>query len=165
MVPLSHRYPITPWAPRSGRGPVYHQWCRDVGRLLAAFSLTWEDIHSDTPIASIAKEEAGASTRSRAANEALQVEQWQRINTALYWHVEPSLLLVGPDKARDERFIDANVVKHLAHGRAIIRWALAFASTDSLEQQTKLSADVGAARLKVGASWSEVDLFVQLRAS
>ena len=35
-------------------------------------------------------------------------------------------------------------------------------NTDSLEQQTKLTADVGAARLKAGSTWSEVDMFVQL---
>lgn len=160
MIPASQRYPITPWAPRSGRGPVYHQWNRDIGRLLAAFSLTWDDIQHDAPQPTNAKLEASL-TRSRAAADVLELESWQRVNTALYWHVEPSLLLTGPDKARDERFIDANIVKQLAHGRAIIRWALSFASTDSLEQQTKLSADVGAARLKVGATWSEVDLFVQ----
>ena len=164
MIPLHQRYPITPWAPRTGRTSVYHQWRRNVGRLLAAFSLSWEDIQQDTPIAYIAdiKPEAGAVTRARAADDALRTEAWQRVNTALYWHIEPSLLLVGPDRARGERFMDANLNKHLAHGRAIIRWACSFANTDSLEQQTKLTADVGAARLKAGSTWSEVDVFVQL---
>ena len=64
----------------------------------------------DTNIATT-KSEAGATTRARAAEEALHIDAWQRVNTALYWHVEPSLLLVGPDKARDERFMDATSIE------------------------------------------------------
>jgi hypothetical protein len=160
MMPVHQRYPVTPWAPRTGRTSVYHQWRRDVGRLLASFSLSWEDVQQDAPIASIAG--IRSETSSVATDEALRTAAWQRVNTALYWHVAPSLLLVGPDRVRDERFVDANINKHLAHGRAIIRWACSLADTDSLEQQTKLTADVGAARLKVGSTWSEVDVFVQL---
>ena len=113
-------------------------------------------MQQDTPIASNAgiKPETGAVTRARATDDVLRTEAWQRVNTALYWHVEPSLLLVGPDRARDERIMDANLNKHLAHGRAIICWACSFANTDSLEQQAKLTADVGAACLKAGSTWS-----------
>ena len=101
MIPVHQRYPITPWAPRTGRTSAYHQWRRDVGRLLASFSLSWEDMQQDAPIAitTSIKSESGATTRARATDDALRTEAWQRVNTALYWHVEPSLRLVGPVRA------------------------------------------------------------------
>ena len=64
-------------------------------------------MQQESPIAINAGIKTEAS--SVATNDALRTAVWQRINTALYCHVEPSLLLVGPDRARDEKFMDANL--------------------------------------------------------
>lgn len=165
-IPAGGRFPVSDWAIRTGRTTQYIRFRRDVKYLLSAFGLTEHDLHDATPPfdsdtnANI-KEEGNTVTRSVAAAAAKQREHWIRVNTALFWHVRPAIVLTGPDADRDQRHIDTMVMGHLARGRALILWALSFADDSSLGDQTKLTLDVGAARLKTDATWTEFNLYVQ----
>ena len=150
----SDLFPIERWKPRSGRTHAYRKWKTGVGRLLAAFGLEFHQLQEQCPTALPAKRE-GVTTRGDSEElqheAALRQAEWQAVNTALFWHVEPSLILEGTaETARDERMINDKMIKgKLADGRALINWALSCASADSLEEQTKLQLAVGAARLRL----------------
>jgi len=60
--------------PRSGLSSMV-PCCRHIGRLLTAFLLTWADMQYGLPHETNAKQAAGAISRSRATDEALQLEQ------------------------------------------------------------------------------------------
>ena len=47
------------------------------------------------------------------------LERWQRINTAFYWHLRPSLLIAGPDQLTDTRWIDTLFEGRVADGRTL----------------------------------------------
>ena len=160
-IPEAQRFPISKWAPHTGRTEAFRQHRRDVLRLCAALGISEADLHHNHPPNDInvnIKAEDRVETR---ASKAAALEEWQRKNTALFWHYEPSLILTGPDKHRDERTIDAMVNGHCARGRTLILWAFEKAETTSLKQQTELTAKVGAAKLKAGATWTELDMYVQ----
>ena len=48
-IPLSHRFPIPTWAPRSGRGIQFHKWWSAVRKLLAAFDLPPDCVNEEAP--------------------------------------------------------------------------------------------------------------------
>ena len=48
-IPLSHRFPIPTWAPRSGRGIQFHKCWSAVRKLLAAFGLTPDSVGEEAP--------------------------------------------------------------------------------------------------------------------
>ena len=133
-------FPIARWRPRSGRTATFLQWRRDVHRLAQAFGLTIEQLSEPPPENAIPQLVKGEGVQTRTASEQARIRQkWLSINTAIYWHVEPSLDLSGPDQARDVRMLDSLVKGHLANGRHLIAWASSYANVGTLEQQTALT--------------------------
>ena len=104
-----------------------------------------------------------AVTRASNAAYTESRQQWLNINTALYWHIEHSLDLSGPERVRDEAKLGSFVAAtgHLADGRGLYAWAISMARVDSLEEQTALTLDIGGARLKQGSTWVQFSLYVQ----
>ena len=79
----------------------YVKWELDVALLAAAFGISKEHIVSGVPTLSayqdMVKHRPGTRTEARAI-EVQYVEyrtKWQVINTAIYWHVRPSLVIDG----------------------------------------------------------------------
>ena len=160
------RFDIPTWAPREGRNEAYVQWKRQIGRLLQAFGLRWENI-SDSPPQSITP---SMVTRQQlrdqdeidaAAAQLVNEANWKRINTAIYWHVEPSLIMSGLFAKQDREEIDELVNGHLADGRGIIRWANSMASVDDVESQNKLLAKLLRMKLSQHASRTELQEHVE----
>ena len=52
-----------------------------------------------------------------------ELARWQAVNTALYWHVLPSLDLAGPSSLSDQHAVHSLCSGRLADGRGLIRWA------------------------------------------
>ena len=52
-----------------------------------------------------------AHTRASDAAYADWRRQWLDVNTALYWHIEHSLDLSGPERVRDESKLDSYVAQ------------------------------------------------------
>jgi hypothetical protein len=96
---------------------------------------------------------AGGGTPTRADQDAATAaEDWFIINTAIYWHVLPSLILDGVDKRRDQEYIDTLVRGLRAHGRGLVTWADSKAKTTGIDMQTKLILKVQTSKLKEQAS-------------
>ena len=80
------------------------------------------------------KQRPGTRSETKAV-EAQYVEykaRWQTVNTALYWHVRPSLDIDGVHFLADSRaledlysvvVLDDGTFKSLADGRGLIKWA------------------------------------------
>ena len=51
----------------------------------------------------------------------MSLDRWQRVNTAIYWHVVPSLIIDGVHERADLSIVDTLVKGHRAHGRALVR--------------------------------------------
>ena len=94
---------------------------------------------TDEDAARIAGEQAWAQYEAA-------LDRWQRVNTAIYWHVVPSLVLTGVHERGDTQIIDSLVKGHRAHGRALVLWALKHADMSDLGVQSRLFAAVHGSR-------------------
>ena len=121
-IPSHLRYPIPSWSPRQGRGMAYFKWHDAVLKLAAAFGLTPDELSdelvSDTLDSASSPSTPGYSPfRSvvalRSADGALrrltaeQLDHWKTVNTALYWHVLPSLNLDSAQLLSDMRKVNS----------------------------------------------------------
>ena len=161
-------FPVPKWAPRSGRGPAYAAWHRAIQQLLAAFGLAASDLAKSVPtldsyLSQMASPYAGFAEEGdvpielRRRHRAL-VESWRAVNTAIYWHVLPSLNLVSIHQLVDERAVDSLSVGNMAHGRGLILWANGKVALDDPNKQLRLRDQL--AKFKLGASASRADLLV-----
>ena len=108
-------FPIDRWAPRSGRGMDYQKWMISIGRLGKAFGLPEDWIQEKTPVTPhydslrdpIALR-SGEADRAKllAVEEIGTLERWLALNTALYFHVQPSLNYEGTFFLRDSEHVE-----------------------------------------------------------
>ena len=157
-IPSAKLFPIPSWRPRDGRNDSYDKWLRAVRQLLAAFDITEERLEEQppAPIVSssmiVTRQDDEESAKALADERALEIANWQRVNTAIYWHVVPSLRLSGVHEKHDMNTIDGLVRGQRAHGRALILWAMSHASMASPGIQHDLWKTIHGARLQPGAT-------------
>ena len=124
-------FPIDRWAPRSGRGMDYQKWMISIGRLGKAFGLAEDWVQEGTPVtphydslrAPIGLR-SGEADRAKllAVEEVDTLERWHALNTALYFHVQPSLDYGGTFFLRDSEYVEGlSTADGLADGRELIR--------------------------------------------
>ena len=126
-MPPSLVFPLPSWHVHSGRTMQYHKWSAGIDELVAAFGLTAAELNENPPIcttplprsARMSKSEVARLTAEHLAQLDVR-ERWVRINTALYWHVLPSLSFDGPDYLKDHRYLVSLVSVDQADGRALI---------------------------------------------
>jgi hypothetical protein len=118
-------FPIEVWCPRSGRDQQYPKWEAGVRRLLYAFGVDEAELRSGMERVAHLLQGAngisgGASATRLSAKEAAALDEecasWQRVNTALFWHVLPSLNVDTEHHLRDTRKIDTLYERKLADG-------------------------------------------------
>ena len=76
-----------------------------------------------------------------------ELDHWKSINTALYWHVLPSLNLETAQKLSDVRKVNSFFSGRLADGRALLRWARSFVDASAPELQKRLQRALAERRL------------------
>ena len=115
-MPAERRFPIPTWKPRSGRNANHIDWVRAVTQLLSAFGVDWSFIAVAPPRA-LEWIHNSMDLRSGTINKLSPEEKdeldlavrWQQLNTALYWHIVPSIDLSGASQQCDTRHIDSLV--------------------------------------------------------
>ena len=142
------RFPIPVWAPRSGHGRSYLKWWDAVKKLLAAFRLTPDALNEHPPLefnaSSFDSSVSFGDSPSYVAYEPRVVtpeqrEAWINVNTAIHWHVVPSLNIDGAHYLQDSRMLDTFWNEHQqADGRGLINWALTFISAADPKLQKDL---------------------------
>ena len=147
------RFKLTTIRPREGRTAGYLKWVDDVEQLLLAHGVTPRHAKQGPPIVTPLPE-GKLTTRSdteRYEREAKELDNWQKINTSIFWHVRPSLLIDGPTEPIDRRSINAllNVETGLADGRGLIAWAQAPADLTTVSKQSKIRIKVAQLKLAV----------------
>ena len=100
------------------------------------------------------------STARREA-EIKNLEHWQRVNTAIYWHLRPSIDIEGPDYLMNLRKIESLYNMDLADGRELARWALRAVDVTSKTLQLKLHRGLLKASLPEGASATQLKAHAQ----
>ena len=170
-VPASLLFPIHKLQPRDGLTMGRHKFQRDALALLAAFGLPPEAVNEGAPAIHVSPSSSSHNTRGSTgdpagdAGESLgsqqaRLEAWQRVNTALYWHLLPAIDLDGPHYFEDSASVDSFVSGQRASGRKLLRWALAFGDVSSFPAQLALS--VALAHVRVAASVSLAQLAAHL---
>ena len=164
-IPAAQLFPVSQWAPNSGLTPAFHRWRSSVSQLIAALDMS-EDMVYEGPPPVLSLEELlsqhgrGRASFALAVTERLsaidRLEAWQRINTALYWHLRPSLLLTGSDIITDTRYIDSLFVLRLADGRSLLLWALRRVSFSERDAQINLLRSLTGNRLKATATRAQL---------
>ena len=115
----SQRFPIPKWAPRQGRNRAYTVWISAVRQLFAAYGLTLDQLSEDAPSlpsSTLARRSTSATgTEDEAAAMTAKRMQWQAVNTAIYWHVRPSLIIAGPWHDKDLKALDSMFREGVVH--------------------------------------------------
>ena len=123
----AERFPIPRWNPRTGRTQTYAKWEIAVRELFNAFNVDYATFAKASPTIPSSNHHSFDDQVAAAA----ALDAWQRINTAIYWHVRASLVLEGPSLLVDMRRITSMVAGRLADGCKLIAWANAFATLAS----------------------------------
>lgn len=167
-VPPQSLFPVHKLRPRDGLTMDRHKFKRDAFALLAAFGLAPAALDEDAPPILISAVSTSAATRKvthatddRVAPAALQEQQdalaaWQRVNTALYWHLVPAIDIDGPFYLQDSSHIDSLVSGQRASGRKLLRWALSFGDVSGFSAQLALSIALAQVRVAPGATLSQL---------
>ena len=163
--PASQLFPVPQWAVVSGLTASYHKWYSGVTQLLAALGLTWSFVASSPPAVPhheelLARHGSGRAAHDLAVRERMACidvfERWQRLNTAFYWHLRPSLLIAGPDQLTDTRWIDTLFEGRVADGRTLCRWALDKVRYDGRDCQINLLRGLTTSELKAGTTCAQL---------
>ena len=86
-------------------------------------------------------------------HEAREKLTWyQVVNTAVHWHVLPSLDLKGDSFMHDLREIQRFVVGTRADGKGLVQWATSFADVSSIEMQSDLLDKIRARKITANAT-------------
>ena len=152
------------WRPRSGRNADYKKWERSLRELLAAFACTESMLAAGPPQVDSSSHDAmtlrsGEKIERDTTAHELQTAalvEWQSVNTALYWHVKPSLLIDGPDFERDARKTDLYSGR-LANGWKLIEWARGHADVSGKTAQKNLRSHLGK-KLKEGSTRAQFNV-------
>jgi len=146
---------------------AYFMWYDAVLKLVAAFGMTPDELNDElvsdtldsvsspsTPGYSpfrgvVALRSADGSLRRLTAEE---LDHWKSVNTALYWHVLPSLNLDTAQKLSDVRKVNSFFSGRLADGRALLRWARSFVDASAPELQKRLQRALAERRLSAAGA-------------
>ena len=171
------RFPIPTWAVRGGRTMQHFLWEQSIVKLAAAFGLTPEHLLEDAPtLTSYTAQMAArpASTRAKVTVTEDMFNQhlldWMAVNSAIYWHVLPSLDISGTHLLSDTRAVNRFYTVYtradgtgatVADGRGLIKWARKHVDKSSKEDQKRLQRSLGKASLKAGASRAQFNLHAE----
>jgi hypothetical protein len=125
---------IRTWQPRAGRDKNLPHWKAGVRQLHAAFGVTESRlaraVEYFTSLRIVATspgiDSPGAMSMERATVLDEQWAAWQRINTAIYWHVLPSLDISTARQLEDQRILDSLYEGPLANGVGLLAWLESF---------------------------------------
>ena len=90
----------------------------------------------------------GVAVVKTCTKHELLVEQWQRVDTAIYWHVEPTLDFSGPNALTNRQQADSLVSGRRAQGRALILMAVKHTNMGTVVMQASLFTRVHGVRLR-----------------
>ena len=160
------QFAIAKWRPRDGRTQAFQAMHKDMLALLAAFGVTEAQLSEEPPEVAVknqivTRQEDEAQLAEVQRKLVQQREVWHRINTAIYWHFRPALLLNGVHEAADEALVQSYVLGQRAHGRALIRWALSHADVTGEDKQSELYLRVAGARLRAEANQAQLIVHCQ----
>ena len=106
-VPAAHLFHIPAWAPRTGRTLAFSKWELALHLLLAAYGLSPQQLYDAPPINPLHADSTPTRAESdRRRAQATARSEWLAINTSIYWHVLPSLIISGLNEAMDREHID-----------------------------------------------------------
>ena len=164
-IPKAQLFPIPSWKPASGRNRDYHEFRRGVVQLANALGLSESQLSDAAPtIETLLRQSSVIVTRSedKLALEAERVrcegiiEQWQRVNTVLYWHMLPAILLEGASLRRHRRHLDSLVKGPKAAGRHLLAWCEKQADVSGRVQQSDLLRTISGCKLRETASVNQL---------
>ena len=150
----AQRFPIHTWRCRNGRGPDFDKWEFNIHQLCEA--LGEPDILS-MPVPLIATpSQLTRESQAHVQRQAAELARYQRIITALHYHVLPSLDLSGSSELHDQRILQKHVSRGKADGVATVAWALQFADVSGIDKQAELLDNFR--KLQLSSAASCVDL-------
>ena len=166
-IPQHSLFPMTKWRPRTGLTMTQFKFKRDLHRLLAAFGLTPAALEEEPPQIYVNSRSrpnrrnatADDDTDDDATSVAAQTSQltrWQRVNTAIYWHLVPAIEIDGTHYLEDTATIDSFVSGQLANGRGLARWACGFVDVSEFSAQLLLANELGTVKLAGDARLSQL---------
>ena len=161
-IPSAQLFKVAKWRVRDGRTLAFEACWRDLRALLAAFGITEAQLTEEPPepfdkassIVTRQGDEEKAVEAARAQEQ--QIDLWHSINTAIYWHALPALVLTGVHQPADERLVASYVNGQRAHGRALIRWALQHADMSGQEKQAELVLRIAGSRVRPEATLAQL---------
>ena len=149
-VPAPQLFPVARWRPRSGLTVQHHQFKRGVVQLFAAFGLAPEAMQEQAPSIRVHPHSSSSSASAdkaggvdAVAEQTAALHAWQRVNTALYWHLVPAIDITGAHCLEDLAFIDSLVSGQQADGRGLLVWAFGFVDLSGFDAQLALSTALG----------------------
>ena len=139
---------------------------RTVGSLFEAFGSSISSLYDTPPLSVERLNSFGVQTRAETSAQRAAAAAHMRflaVNTAIYWHVLPSLELEGPDFIRDFRkassFRAVSDGQPLADGRGLILWAMTFADMSGVGSQGRLILAIG--KLVPGSDCAQISMHMQ----
>ena len=162
-VPQQQLFPIARWRPRSGLTMQHHHFKRGVVQLFAAFGLAPEAMQEKAPTIRInphssdsAAGKPGGDVPDVVAAQTAALHHWQRVNTALYWHIVPAVDIAGPQYLEDLAHIDSFVSGQQADARGLLVWLFRFVDLSGFDAQLALSNALGTVKLGDGATLAQL---------
>ena len=140
---------------------AYPLWKAGVRRLLGAFGLApgelqqalliyrrlssgrYADAEADVPAALTPAALAEAERLDATASS------WQSLNTAVFWHILPSLDLTSSPHPADTRKVEALYTERFADGAGLLAWLDTFVDTTGVRLQRQLKRAVAATALSL----------------
>ena len=117
-------FPIPQWILRSGRNEQFDNWHRHALGMFAAWNINKQQIYETSPTLPATPQQPTREAKSTHDALVAQIwEEWRQINTAIYWHLVPSLVVQGVERTTDLEIIDSYVQGKYASGRALFGWA------------------------------------------
>ena len=163
VAPIPHQqlFPIPKWKPNSGRNRDYLEFRRGVLQLANALGISESQLTETAPSMEtllaqssviVTRSEDKAALAAESARCEAIVEQWQRSNTALYWHMLPAIVLEGTMLRRHRRHLDSYVKGSRAAGRHLLAWCDKQADVSGRMQQADILRTISGSKLRDGAT-------------
>ena len=169
-LPTNRLFPIKDWRVRSGRNSDYVKWENGILQLASALGLTLDQLleKPPSPMRSSVKTPNTPSYEPFDAHaspwDAVPLVQWQAVNTSIYYHVKPTLVLEGlyEDEDLEEVLALAAPLHALADGRGLIAWARKFADVSGMKEQGDLVRVVQDAKVKASVTRAQLMVFIKM---
>ena len=163
-VPPHQLFPVARWRPRSGLTVQHHHFKRGVVQLFAAFGLAPEAMQDKAPTISVSPRSSSSSqdapgddaAGTAVAAQTAALSAWQRVNTALYWHIVPAVDITGPHYLEDLAALDSFAHGQQADARGLLVWVFSFVDLSGFEPQLALSNALGAVKLAGDATLAQL---------